>query len=113
MPKSVPQSDANSLVQVKLRWILEGCRPTRVFLFGSAARNELTEHSDIDFAVLFHSEAELRDARKSIFARPRPDDWPQDILLFTEAEYERKKAIGGVCAIIEEDGKLLYTKEHA
>jgi hypothetical protein len=43
----------------------------------------------------------------------QPDDWPQDILLFTESEYERKKAIGGVCAIIEEEGELLYTKEHA
>ena len=69
------------MVKSKLGWILDGCHPTRVFLFGSAARNELTDHSDIDFAVIFDSENDLRAARKSIFSRPRPDDWPQDILL--------------------------------
>lgn len=112
-PKYVPLSEVDALVQSKLHWILEGCNPTRVFLFGSAARNEFTDHSDIDFAVLFNTEKDLREARNTLFARPRPDDWPQDILLFVEMEYERKKKIGGVCMIIEEEGKLLYPKEPA
>lgn len=110
-PKSISQSDADALVQCKLRWILEGCKPTRIFLFGSAARNELTDHSDVDFAILFASEKELREARKSIFGRPRNDDWPQDILLFLESEFERKSKIGGVCAVIAEEGKLLYSED--
>lgn len=110
-PQKIPQETIDSLILSKLKWILDGCDPSRVFLFGSAARGELTDHSDFDFAVLFATAPQLRDARKTLFARPRTDDWPQDILLFVKEDFERKKEIGGVCEIIAEEGKILYKKE--
>jgi predicted nucleotidyltransferase len=110
-PRKLSSEETAALVESKLRWILEGCRPSRVFLFGSAARNELTDHSDVDFAILFASENELREARKTLFSRSRADEFPQDILLFVESEFERKRKIGGVCAIVADEGKLLYPEE--
>jgi predicted nucleotidyltransferase len=109
-PQKLSQEETEAIVQQKLKWILDGCLPSRVFLFGSAARGELTDYSDVDFAVLFESEAELKNARKTLFSRPREDDVPHDILLFVEAEFERKGSIGGVCAIIAEEGKLLFER---
>lgn len=109
-PKKVPDSEAAVLVESKLKWILEGCSPTRVILFGSASRGELTDYSDVDFAVLFDSLPALIEGRKSLFSRPRLDDWPQDILCFEESDYLRRVETGGVCEIIAEEGKVLYQR---
>jgi len=109
-PKKIPTSEATTLVESKLKWILEGCAPTRVILFGSASRGELTDHSDVDFAVLFDSLPTLKDARLKLFSRPRNDDWPQDILCFLEADFLSRIQTGGVCEIIAEEGKVIYQR---
>lgn len=109
-PKKKSATDANDLVNSKLKWILAGCSPTRVILFGSAARGELTDHSDVDFAVLFESPTALTEGRKTLFSRPRDDDWPQDILLFVEADFARKVRTGGVCEIIADEGKVIFQR---
>lgn len=109
-PKKVSATDANDLVNSKLKWILAGCSPTRVILFGSAARGELTDYSDVDFAVQFESATALTEGCKTLFSRPRDDDWPQDILLFVEADFARKVQTGGVCEIIADEGKVIFQR---
>ena len=109
-PKKIADVEAASIVESKLKWILEGCSPTRVILFGSAARGELTDYSDVDFAVLFDSLPALIEGRKTLFSRPRLDDWPQDILCFEEADFLRRVQTGGVCEIITEEGQVLFQR---
>jgi predicted nucleotidyltransferase len=109
-PKKVSATEAAALVESKLKWILEGCSPTRVILFGSASRGELTDHSDVDFAVLFESLQALKEGRLKLFSRPRDDDWPQDILCFVEADFLVRVQTGGVCEIIAEEGQVIYQR---
>ena len=66
----------------------------RVVLFGSAARNELHEHSDWDFLVIVpprrHRMAACVRARKAVYAQS--DKFgipPMDILVAHEPEVER------------------------
>ena len=109
-PKKISDAETESLVESKLKWILDGCSPTRVILFGSASRGELTDYSDVDFAVLFDSIPALIEGRKTLFSRPRLDDWPQDILCFEEADFLRRVQTGGVCEIIAEEGQVLFKR---
>jgi predicted nucleotidyltransferase len=73
-PKKISASETAALIDSKLKWILAGCSPNRVILFGSASRGELTDHSDVDFALLFEFAEALAEARKTLFSRPRADD---------------------------------------
>ncbi len=109
-PKKISASETAALIDSKLKWILAGCTPNRVILFGSASRGELTDHSDVDFALLFESAEALTAAKKTLFSRPREDDWPQDILLFVEADFVRKTQTGGVCEIIADEGKVIFQR---
>lgn len=99
------------IISIKLAWILKAAQPYRVYIFGSAARGEMTEASDVDLAVVFRTEAEYKSSRKAILCRPRDDEWPQDILFFVADEFERKALVGGVCMIIAQEGRLLYAAE--
>jgi predicted nucleotidyltransferase len=100
-----------AIVKTKLAWILRAARPERIYVFGSAARGEMNEASDVDLAVVFRTEAEYRSARKAILCRPRDDAWPQDILFFVADEFDQKALVGGVCMIIAEEGRLLYSDD--
>ncbi|NBC28661.1 MAG: hypothetical protein GVY29_01555 [Spirochaetes bacterium] len=51
-PARVSPEEREEIVRRKKDWILSACRPREIWLFGSAARGELTEASDIDLAVL-------------------------------------------------------------
>ena len=109
-PRPLSKEIADQVVAQKLTWILEGCQPLRVYLFGSAARGQMTEHSDFDFALVFESRDKILEAQKNFYNRPRYDEWPQDLLLFTEEQFNRKCLIGGVCAVIAEEGIVLYER---
>jgi predicted nucleotidyltransferase len=109
-PKSISTEDCQRIVSAKLNGILSLCSPCKVFVFGSAARDEMTDHSDVDLALIFENAAELKRARELVFVRAPGDDWPQDLLLYTESEFDRKKSVGGVCQIIFEDGICIYER---
>ena len=48
-----------ALLSEIVRRIVEVSQPDEIYLFGSAARGEMDEHSDFDFLVEFSSEAEI------------------------------------------------------
>ena len=109
-PKLIPQATAQAIVQSKVDWIVSICSPFQVWVFGSAARSELTDHSDVDLARVFENETDLKWAREVVYCPLPQDNWPQDILLFTAEEFERKKLIGGVCLIIATEGVCLFER---
>lgn len=112
-PARVDPADARALVDRKLSWILDGCAPGEVWLFGSAARGELTEASDIDIALVFDSESEIDEARRSLYSRPRPDLWPQDLVFYQRDELYGRAATGGLPMLIVKEGVKLYPGEGA
>lgn len=106
-------AEIDSVLEQKMSWIVRACtaaeiRPSAVVAFGSAARNELREDSDIDLAVLFPDENSLRIGRRAVHTAAREDLWPLDMLFYTQREFRSRAEIGGVCMVIREEGRLLY-----
>lgn len=112
---SQPLSEAeqNEVLENKLRWLLDACEaeaslPLRILVFGSAARGELREDSDVDIALVFADEQTMGKARKAVARSPRTDLWPVDLLYFTQKEFRTRAEIGGVCMLIRDEGRVLW-----
>jgi len=80
---------SSELLQAAVHTLAEGARPQRIILFGSHARGEATEDSDLDFLVI---EDEVPDrAREMVRLRRllRPLRVPADILVYSADEVSR------------------------
>ncbi|MFH0823829.1 MAG: nucleotidyltransferase domain-containing protein [Pseudomonadota bacterium] len=83
--------------------------PVRIVLFGSHARGEATEESDIDLYV--EMETDLRVPERSIAVNEifGVHSWPMDVVVYTPEEAERLREIHGtLMSIIEAEGVTLY-----
>ncbi len=99
---------SESLILALGDFIKVTCIPERIILFGSAARREMTDMSDLDVIVLLKNKNDLDLARKNYFKQRPPIDYPIDILFMTTADYISRAAVGGVCFIAEAEGRILY-----
>ena len=114
--KQLSPSEIDSVLEQKRSWILRvcaesGCAPVRIVAFGSAGRGELREDSDIDLALLFADETQLRNGRDAVRKAPREDLWPLDLLFYTTEEFESRAKSGGVCMLVRDEGRVLYNAE--
>ena len=57
----VSKRPSRKLLAEVVRRIVEACEPESIVLFGSAARGEMTEHSDLDLLVNFEQGRSLFD----------------------------------------------------
>lgn len=80
----------------------------RVILFGSYARGEVTEDSDVDLLVIGHFEGRSVDKSVEIRMKLRPR-FPIDLLVRTPEKVQQRIEMGD-CFIREilEEGKVLY-----
>lgn len=112
--RTLSSREAHDVLTAKSDWILACTRhadalPLRIIAFGSAARDQLREDSDIDLALLFRTHDELRRAKAAVYAAPRPDLWPLDLLFYTTDEFHERAARGGVCMLIRNEGHTLFS----
>ncbi len=79
--------------------IVDGFSPRRVILFGSVARGDATEESDVDLMVVFDhlDRAHRRELQGKLMAAVTAPV-PFDIFVMDAAEYEAKKDINGAIA---------------
>lgn len=101
-------AEAERLIQECLAAILERTKPRLVILFGSAARQELTDQSDLDFLLVFDTPADCRNASAQARQGKPLGSIPVDLICVPWPEYVRKRDMGGVCMIAAEDGRILY-----
>jgi len=91
--------------------LLEVARPQKIFLFGSYARGEAREHSDLDFLVV---EREVRNQRKEMVRLHdalRPMRIPVDIVVAPEATFEKWCDVPGtVFHEAKTKGRLCYSE---
>ena len=81
-----------------------------IYLFGSAAAGKMTDQSDIDLLVVTSDVAAIKPAQKNLRNVQRLTDFIVDLVWVDEAQFERKKSLGGVCMVAAEDGRCLYQK---
>jgi uncharacterized protein len=107
--KSVNASDIKSEIEHIVGQIVSKYRPTKVILFGSAARGEYDRVNDLDFIII------KEDVPREGLARMRELDeiidrnMAADMLVYRPDEFEERVRMGDpfVTGILEE-GQVLY-----
>jgi predicted nucleotidyltransferase len=85
--------------------------PDRIYVFGSHARGEADELSDLDVVLIKQTSdpffTRLRQAGQLL-----PADLAVDLLVYTPAEFERMLAAGNVLAeTVVEEGRVVYERQ--
>ena len=104
----------DKFISIMTERIVQGFDPLQIILFGSQARGDANQQSDIDLLVVF---AELADKRKTALDIMRAlADLPvaKDILVSTPEELERHRTrIGSVLRYAQQEGKVLWKRWNA
>ena len=89
--------------------IIEKYKPDKVILFGSAARGELKEDSDVDLLII-KKETPLYGAdRIRQLSRMIDRDIPVDFLIYRPEEFAKRLQMGDpFIKLIVKEGKVLY-----
>jgi len=82
-----------------------------VFLFGSAALNNMHPFSDFDFALIFKTHEAASKALEKIFSQGPLSKWPVELVCLDLDTYLKKRTVGGICFEIANRGKILFRTE--
>jgi predicted nucleotidyltransferase len=89
--------------------ILEVAKPTKIILFGSAARGKMTENSDLDLLVVVPAGVHRRRTAQKIYRNLIGVGFAADIIVVTEDDVERFRGHQGMIIMpAMEEGKTLY-----
>ena len=84
--------------------------PERIILFGSCARRDADEHSDIDIIVIKETEERFLDRLKRVYRLVKPS-FAMDVLVYTPGELEEMRGRGN--PFLEEalsEGIIVYER---
>lgn len=93
-----------------VRRLTDAFHPKRIYLFGSEARGDAGDDSDIDLALIVDDEADARrrsprTAAEVLWGLERG----ADVVIFTESEFEgRRRVVASLPWIIDREGRLLH-----
>lgn len=90
-------------------------RPQKIILFGSYARGNATEDSDIDVLIIMELGRRRRNVLQAAAIRERvPAGFPMDLLVRSPRQIARRLArADGFIRDVIQHGRLLYEGEHA
>ncbi len=98
--------------EARIRQLLEALRlyqPEQVYLFGSWARGEEDELSDLDVVVIKHTTAPFFDRLREVGALLPTDLGAVDVLVYTPEEFAVMRKDGNAFAeMIAEEARLIY-----
>jgi predicted nucleotidyltransferase len=90
--------------------LVQGMHPERIYLFGSQARDEAGESSDIDLLVVV-PDSDLPRHRREAFSYDLL--WgltvPVDVIVLTRAEFQRASRVKtSLASVVQTEGQMLY-----
>jgi predicted nucleotidyltransferase len=104
-------------VRNRIRRIVEhlaAYNPRRIYLFGSWARKEADEFSDVDLVVIMDSELPFVERCVSLGRQLPAALGGVDLLVYTPAEFDEMLRDGNPFAeMIMEEGKVIYERVYA
>lgn len=101
--------DTERAIRGLVRQIVEAVQPLRILLFGSAARGEAGESSDLDLLVVMPEGVHRRKTAQELYRKIRGVGIAFDILVATPADLEKHRDnIGLIYRTILEEGKEVY-----
>ena len=100
---------------MRIQRLLESLQPyqaERVYLFGSAARGEEDELSDLDIVIIKRSASPFFDRLREVGRLLPPESGAVDVLVYTPEEFAAMRREGNAFAeMIAEEGHLIYGRE--
>ncbi len=89
--------------------IVQRVNPTKIYLFGSRARDENREDSDYDLAVVYDGKKDRRIVQLEINRMFNPSIGSMDLFVLTSDYIENYKHVANSLAReIAENGRLVY-----
>ena len=102
---------AAELISVMVDRIAEQFHPRRIILFGSRARGDTNESSDVDLMVVLNHIPNKHRATVEILTALRDVPVSKDIIVVTPEEIEREgDVIGTITYEALQEGKIMYEK---
>ncbi len=106
-----PSQDVNTAIQEMVELIVEGWNPQQIILFGSRARGDYDERSDVDLLIVLDEATERAELSRRISAELSCTGFARDIIISTAADIVRQATVIGTverAALI--DGRTLYVR---
>jgi predicted nucleotidyltransferase len=84
----------------------------QVILFGSYARGEAGEHSDVDLMIIAESDLPRFKRSRELYKLFRPYPFGMDLLVYTPQEVEKgKQSSASFVSTVLQEGKVLYVRK--
>lgn len=84
----------------------------QVILFGSYARGEAGEHSDVDLMIIAESDLPRFKRSRELYKLFRPYPFGMDLLVYTPQEVEKgKQSPASFVSTVLQEGKVLYVRK--
>ena len=84
----------------------------QVILFGSYARNEANEHSDVDLLIIAESDLPRFKRSRELYKLFRPHPFSMDLLVYTPQEIEQgKRSTTSFVSTVLQEGMVLYVRK--
>jgi uncharacterized protein len=91
--------------------LLQTCTEAeKIYLFGSFARNEATNWSDIDLLFIVNNSSDGQIVQRKFNKARRGFPIAFDILCVEQSRFEKMSLIGGVCAVVAKEGRVLFER---
>jgi uncharacterized protein len=100
---------SNELIQELVARLVEAVHPTRIILFGSAARGEMGPHSDIDLLVVVPDGVSQKEAWNRAYRGLRRFPLPTDVIVAQESVIKaHANTLGLIYADALREGRELF-----
>jgi predicted nucleotidyltransferase len=108
LAKKINLNEAERLIaRLRDHLIDIGLNCSQIILFGSAARGELTDQSDLDVLLIFPDQVSLKSGKAVYYGKPFLE-WSVDAVFVCADEFLQRAQVGGVCLIAYQQGRVLY-----
>ncbi len=90
--------------------LVQGLHPDRIYLFGSQARGQAEEGSDIDLLVVVHDSDLPRHRREALsYDLLWGLKTPVDVIVLTQAEFQQASRVKtSLASTVQAEGEILY-----
>lgn len=91
--------------------IINNFSPDKIVVFGSWARNDYNEHSDVDFLVIMPYSGSKRDAQVAVRRVLKGFGVPKDVIVATKQEIEQRQNLSGyIYGAALREGRVVYER---